>query len=56
MARAEENHLDPLYLHFSGLGHGTHLWMGWRLHSQCDTAALSWGQLVMVPTLPGACQ
>lgn len=57
MARAEENHLDPLYLHFAGMeGHGTCVDGSGGCTPQCDTAAGSWGQLVMVPNSPGARQ
>lgn len=56
MARAEENHLDPLYLHFAGLGRGTPVDGGGGCTPQCDTAAMSWGQVVLVLSLPGAHQ
>lgn len=50
MARAEENHLDPLYLHFAGMkAHGTPVDGGGGCTPQCDTAAVNWDSLSWSP-------
>lgn len=53
---AEENHPDPLCYPFSkNYGNGITVERGESCTPQCDTAASSWGQLViMSPTSPGA--